>query len=103
MHIPIYFYVVLHDLMQSAMAKAIFVLPLVPIVANCILSPSLKYFRIGMALMCVGLTSLLVDPLSRASLPDKTMEEFDPVTIAINLMRSVGGKYNKQHEETIFL
>ena len=47
--------------------------------------------------------SLLVNLLSRASLPDETMEEFDPVTIAINLMRSVGGKYNKQHEETIFL
>ena len=44
-----------------------------------------------------------VDPLSRASLPDKTMKEFDPVAIAIDLMRSVGGKYNKQHEETIFL
>jgi hypothetical protein len=45
----------------------------------------------------------LVDPLSRASLPDKTMKEFDPVTIAIDLMRSVGGKYNKQHEVTVFL
>ena len=44
-----------------------------------------------------------VDPLSTASLPDKTMKEFDPVRIAIDLMRSVGGKYNKQHEETIFL
>ena len=74
---------VLHDLMQSAMAKAIFIF--------------------GMALICAGLMSLLVNLLSRASLPDETMEEFDPVTIAINLMRSVGGKYNKQHEETIFL